>query len=1364
MSVNLTAVIDNEEAVRKFKELQKTAKTVTSSVITDSDRMDAAMRRIATTLGQIGVGASLVGLVKQIAQTRGEFQQLEVAFTTLLQSKEKADALMAQMVELSAKTPFDLQGVASGARQLLAYGFAAEDVTDVLTRLGNVAAGLGLNLQDLTWLYGTTAVQGRLYTRDVMQFQSRGIDLAGELATMLGKTRAEISQMVTEGKIGFPEVQKAIENMTNEGGKFYNLMQEQSKTITGLISNLGDAIDVMFNDIGKSQEGVITDVLKGTISLVENYQKVLDILIPLVSAYGAYKAALIGIAAAQRVRTTIAATQAIWEQSKALTAAARAGRVFNTVIKANPLGLFLSIVSGVVAALSVFVNRTDELNRAIGENEQAIINEGKQVNALVAKLTDANTAERARKEALEQLRSLQPEIVRGVDNEAEATKILTERLAAYNEEQVKRLVLARKNDELSAAAQRYDDARAEAQERELTAQKQIEEFQARINSGRFYLKDTRNKRIKPSEDAIKEYAQQVSEVIASDVPITEKAASLINLYDPRLGRLDLDRERYDLSQTIRDIEEQNQEVAKAKLDYDSTTREVADTARRLGLAISEGTGKVTEETFASLDKEIKATRERLAALKKELKELQEGIRPENAGKDFTFAGAIESKNKEIKTTEGTLATLTGYDPKQVKKTTEAKKKLSDQVLANDMALEQSRIDIMREGKAKELAEIDLRTRQKLAKIDEEQQKLKEAQGTPLTEEQENNFEQQRNNIRIESIHDKANIKLKYAKELDSFYKQITDAALTEEERRIRGIKDKYEGFREWLQNAFKAGNIDLGQLFDFENLIDRSELAESLQAVVDEYGGASDKIAKISQKAENARKAAREGGRMDLISQIDKQEIQEIGKIKADELMKTDDWFNLFQNLDALSSKEIRRIIDNINAQLKNADLDPINLKTVTDQLQEASDKAAMKNPFAAVVTGFRDYKTAMQEAIRLREKYNQTQQESDRQAADQAELEAIIKKQKAWQNAQAAAAETSQLIRAVSGMLGNMGVDVPAEVEGLMGALDSFASMDITKPFSIVTGAIGGIANLIGGIFGGGNQRKERNIQRLQDQIDALQKSYEDLGDAIENAYSYDASSMILQQNEMIDQQLKLIEQQIAEEKSKKNPDEDALEAYYEQMDELRKQQEKNKELAKDAIFGEDIKSAINNFANAYADAWAAGEDRAKSMKDVVKNMIKNVVIGMLSKDLTKDVEKLRAKLATFLYDGFLDPTEEHIVDDMIDDMVDKGEKYDPILKKYWGTEDTQNAASKGFQAQSQDTGNELNGRFSDMQGKMNILVNGMDMLRSINMDTRNATFDMRDIMIQLNGNVADIRTYTRILPEMAETLTSMNRKLDNL
>lgn len=198
--INLTVVIDNDEAIRRFKELQSVAKTTTSSVVTDSDRMDAAIHRVASTLAQIGVAASLTGLVRKIALVRGEFQQLEVAFTTLLQSKEKADALMAQMIDLAAKTPFDLQGVANGARQLLAYGFAAEDITDTLTRLGNVAAGLGLPLERLTYLYGTTAVQGRLYARDMLQFTSSGIPVLQEMAKIYGKTTEEINSMVSAGK------------------------------------------------------------------------------------------------------------------------------------------------------------------------------------------------------------------------------------------------------------------------------------------------------------------------------------------------------------------------------------------------------------------------------------------------------------------------------------------------------------------------------------------------------------------------------------------------------------------------------------------------------------------------------------------------------------------------------------------------------------------------------------------------------------------------------------------------------------------------------------------------------------------------------------------------------------------------------------------------------------------------------------------------------------------------------------------------------------------------------------------------------------------------------------------------------------
>lgn len=1345
MSINLTVVIDNDEAIRKFRELQKTAKTVTSSVVTDADRMDIAMRRLATTLGQIGVGVSLAGLVKQIAQTRGEFQQLEVAFATLLQSKEKADALMSQMVELAAKTPFDLQGVASGARQLLAYGFAAADITDTLTRLGNVAAGLGLNLQDLTWLYGTTAVQGRLYTRDVMQFQSRGIDLAGELATQLGKTRAEISQMVTEGKIGFPEVQKAIESMTNEGGKFHNLMQEQSKTITGLISNLGDALDMMFNDLGKSQEGVITGVLKGTISLVENYQKVLDILIPLVSAYGAYKATLILTAAAQKIVVTAANIKAFFDLAKGITAAKDAQLLFNTAFNANPLGLALSVLTAIGIAVWKYsdgiysaAKSQKQLNDSIAEAASSAAVEQSKLGRLKGKL-------QAAKEGTEEYNKIRNEIIEKFgkyDAGLKAETLTVETLAQ------------KYNSLTDAILQSYNARQYEKFSREQT---DLFEQTATKSYDKIF-----NKLIKKYGDELgTQYGVELQKAISDgSIKVLQNSAGILRIS----GLKDFEATIGGALGLTTQFEVYTGRVAKLIaniVEAQEVLRETDDLARkRFGITAPTPQSSTNTET-PEQPKEVR-NKSYWEEQKKEAEAALEAM-------DVSLKGT--AKWNEL------IAKIAEYDSKikqySVSGKTEtdaakAQEELSDLILANDKALQQSRIDILKDGKQKELAEIDLRTKEEMNKLEQDKSKLKAAQGGIITADQTKYFQERQSNIQQKNADDRAAIELKYAQELDKIYKQITDDTLSEEDRRIKGIKDKYEEFRKWVEDALKAGNITKEQATDLGIKIDQAEIAASLNTIVEKYGTMEDKIAKIREKHAKDRETATKNGRSDLIPQIDKHETEEIGQIKVDELMKTDDWINLFQNLDALSSREIRRIIDNINEQLKNADFDPINLKAITDQLDQAAETAVKKNPFSNVVTGFRDYKKAMQEAVRLREKYNQTQKESDKQAADQAELNAITKKQKAWQNAQAAAAETSQLIGAVSGMLGNMGVDVPAEVEGLMGALDSFASMDITKPFSIVTGAIGGIANLIGGIFGGGDRRKERNIQRLQDQIDALEKSYDELGEAIEEAYSTDASELIEQQNELLEQQKILIQNQIAEERSKKDTDEERIKEWENQIDEINKQIEENKEKALDAIFGEDLKSAIDNFATAYADAWANGEDRARTARDVVRNMMRQMVIESIKSAIqsSEAMKKFREKLQEFWLDGVFSAEEQEEAYKMADDL----QKY--LDDKYgWAGSllsdnqaSTQNATSRGFQAMSQDTGDELNGRFTDMQGKMNILVNGMELLRSINMDTRNVTFDIRDIMIQLNGNVADIRTYTRILPAMGETLVAINRKLDNL
>lgn len=285
----------------------------------EGSRIDNIFRKITVAATGFFTAQQALGYAQKIAQVRGEYQQLEVAFNTMLGSKAKADALMTQLINTAAKTPFDLVGVSSSAKQLLAYGIAADKVNDTLVRLGNIAAGLSIPLQDIAWLYGTTMTQGRLYAEDLNQFTGRGIPMIRELAKELGVAENEVKALVAEGKVGFPEVQKVIENLTNSGGMFYNLMEEQSKTITGKISNMEDAISVMLNEIGQANEGTINSILETGVSAIENYEAIGATIQELIVTYGLYKAAVISVAATKNAVTTIKATGEAEELSKLLT-------------------------------------------------------------------------------------------------------------------------------------------------------------------------------------------------------------------------------------------------------------------------------------------------------------------------------------------------------------------------------------------------------------------------------------------------------------------------------------------------------------------------------------------------------------------------------------------------------------------------------------------------------------------------------------------------------------------------------------------------------------------------------------------------------------------------------------------------------------------------------------------------------------------------------------------------------------------------------------------------------------------------------------------------------------------------------------
>ena len=437
---------DNSNFIRKLHECENGVKNVSKQIEQSGLGIEDLFNRMTRAAAAFGAGFTAKELISNIAKVRGEFQQLEVAFKTMLGSEDKANALMQQLVKTAATTPFDLQGVANGAKQLLAYGENVENVNDDLIRLGNIAAGLSQPLGDIVYLYGTTMTQGRLYTQDLNQFTGRGIPMIRELAKVFGVAEGEVKSLVEAGKVGFPEVQKVIQNLTNEGGMFYNLMQEQSKTITGQISNIEDAISTMFNEIGKANEGIINDALSGVSYLVENYEKVGRILIEIVATYGAYRTALMVTNALQALQasgiTALTAKEAAHYGWLVLTK--KAQDALNLSMLKNPYVLAAAAIAGLAYGIYKLATAESETEKAIRETNNALEAQKSHYDDLKNKagelsniLSNESKSIEERFIAYRQLQRLMPEVFQNMDWETAKRKTNAELIKLETDEMLR---------------------------------------------------------------------------------------------------------------------------------------------------------------------------------------------------------------------------------------------------------------------------------------------------------------------------------------------------------------------------------------------------------------------------------------------------------------------------------------------------------------------------------------------------------------------------------------------------------------------------------------------------------------------------------------------------------------------------------------------------------------------------------------------------------------------------------------------------------------------------------------------------------------------------------------------------------------
>lgn len=257
--VKIKVTADTAQATSAFQKIQKNFNSVQES---------ASKFALGAGVATAGLG----GLVMGMLDGAGKAEQLQVAFTTMIGDADKAKETLASLTDFAAKTPFQLPEVQDAAKKLLAFGTAAEDIEPTLRKLGDVSAGIGAPIGEIAEIYGKARVQGRLFAEDINQLTGRGIPVITELATVLGTTEENVKKMVETGKVGFPELEQAFTNMTAEGATFGGLMEAQSATFLGQVSNIQDSLGQLMVSMGQSLlplakqigEGfaMVTDVFK----------------------------------------------------------------------------------------------------------------------------------------------------------------------------------------------------------------------------------------------------------------------------------------------------------------------------------------------------------------------------------------------------------------------------------------------------------------------------------------------------------------------------------------------------------------------------------------------------------------------------------------------------------------------------------------------------------------------------------------------------------------------------------------------------------------------------------------------------------------------------------------------------------------------------------------------------------------------------------------------------------------------------------------------------------------------------------------------------------------------------------------------
>ncbi len=247
--------VEEKQAIRAIGKVIKAVDKLGDEGTETGKQLDGAFASFAGNLGAMAASKAFDGIISGINGAVSAAKDLEVfetQFKTMLGSTAAAQKQLSDLQEFAASTPFQLPGLASSTRQLLSFGVEQENIIPTLKTLGDIASGVGAQIDDLTIPFGRLQASQKLSLVELDKFADRGVNIYKELSEQTGVSMANIRDDISKGKIPFDEFNVALENLTSEGGTFFNGMEAQSQTLAGVLSTLGDNFFNLEGSIGKA--------------------------------------------------------------------------------------------------------------------------------------------------------------------------------------------------------------------------------------------------------------------------------------------------------------------------------------------------------------------------------------------------------------------------------------------------------------------------------------------------------------------------------------------------------------------------------------------------------------------------------------------------------------------------------------------------------------------------------------------------------------------------------------------------------------------------------------------------------------------------------------------------------------------------------------------------------------------------------------------------------------------------------------------------------------------------------------------------------------------------------------------------------